>query len=231
MIPKDEILKLNSRGNLYEFILKNPGLHLHEIKRRTNIPLGCLRYHLNYLEKVDIILKKPDLKYTRYYVKHTVGKNDKKILNLLRQETTLKIIIMLLLPGDYRIYNGEEIFQKSLSKFETFENPYSINDLINLTKNWKNSDNFYLRKHRTTVEFHLKKLLEADLVEKIKEGKEIKYKLKDEDMTWRILIKYKDALSKESIDEMFKWKEDDQPRLTDKIINVVWEIFPHPYYA
>jgi len=231
MISKEEILKLETRKEIYDYILNNPGLHLHEIQRRTNIPLGSLRYHLNYLEKLELINVKSDKKYKRHYVKHSVGVNDKKILNLIRQETTLRIIIMLLMPGPFHIYNGEDHFQKSLKKFEAFEKSYSIKDIIELTKNWKKSDQFHIQKHRTTVEFHLQKLIEIDLIEKTKEGKEIKYRLKDEDMVWAFLIKYKDALSKKSIDDILNWRDDAYASITDKILNVMWEIFPHPLHA
>ena len=231
MISKDEILKLETRKDIYDFILNNPGLHLHEIQRRTNIPLGSLRYHLKFLEKLDLINIKIDKNYKRHYVKNTVGANDKKILNLLRQETTIRIVIMLLMPGPYHIYNGEEHFQKSLKKYETFEKNYSIQDIIDLTKNWPKSDHFHIHKHRTTVQFHLQKLVDINLIEKTKKGKETKYRLKDEDMVWAFLIKYKDALSKKSIDEILNWREDAYASITDKILNVMWEIFPHPLHA
>ena len=105
MISKEDILKLETRRNIYDFILKNPGLHLREISRRANIPLGSLNYHLNFLNKNELIVTKYDPRYLRYYVKQTVGKKDKEIINLLRQEIPLRIVILLLCPGPAHIYS------------------------------------------------------------------------------------------------------------------------------
>lgn len=231
MISKDDILKLQTRRIIYDFILKNPGLNLREIQRRLNIPLGGLRYHLGYLEKLDLILFKPDKKYKRYYVKDTIGRQDKEILNLLRQETTLRIVVTLTLPGPGNIYRGEKVYQEAIKKHETFEKTYSIKEIMELTKNWGKGEHFHIHKHRTTIEFHLGKLLELDLVEKISMGKEIKYRLKDEDLIWAFFIKYKDALSKRSVNDILNWRSDGYVSVADNIINVTWEIFPHPYHA
>ena len=60
---------------------------------------------------------------------------------------------------------------------------HSKKELIELTKYWKgpNVHLFYLNKHPTTLDFHLQKLLDADIIEKVKIGKEIKYRIKDAD--------------------------------------------------
>ena len=157
MMPKNDIFKLDTRKKIYDYILKYPGLHLRELSRKTNIPLGSLRYNLDYLEKLDLIRTKYQLKYRRYYVKYSVGKDDKKILNLLRQETTLRIIIMLLTPGPGHIYIGEENFKKALNKHETFEKTYTIKEIIDLTKNWGKSvgDNFFQTRFQTQADNEL----------------------------------------------------------------------------
>jgi len=232
MILKENILKLETRRTIYDFIMKYPGLHLREISRRTNIPLGSLKYHLNFLNKYGLIAPKSDHRYIRYYVKQTVGKKDKEILNLLRQETPLRIILMLLTPGPGHIFKDKETQKKAYYKHATFLKLYSKKELIELTNYWIGSyDDFRLYKHRTTAGFHLEKLLDADLIEKVKVGKEIKYKLKDANEIWAIFIKYRDALSKKSIDNMLIWQSKGLIKVTDKILNVIWEIFPHPYHA
>jgi len=232
MISKDDILKLETRRTIYDFIMKYPGLHLREISRRTNIPLSSLKYHLNYLEKLDLFISKADHRYKRYYIAKTVGKKDKEILNLLRQETPLRIVLMLLSPGPGQIFKDKEIQKEAYCKHATFEKNYSKKEIIELTKYWKGAyDDFRLIKHRTTIGFHLQKLLDVDLIEKIKVGKETKYKLKDQNEIWEFFIKYKHALSKKSVDNYIIWESKGLIKVTDKILNVIWEILPHPYHA
>jgi len=232
MLLKDDILKLETRREIYNLILNNPGLHLREIKRRTNVPLGSIQYHLSYLERYELIVSKTFGRFTRYYAKQIVGNKDKEILNLIRQETPRRIILMLLTPGPGHIFKDKKTQKKAYSKRSTFLKIYSKKEIIELTKHWKGNydKDFYLNKHRTTIGFHLKKLLDADIIEKVKVGKEIKYKLKDEDLIWEIFIKYRNELSIKSINRMLIWQDDGYLRLLDRLTIVVLEIFPHPYY-
>jgi len=231
MLLRDDILKLETRRELYQLILKNPGLHLREIKRRMNISLGSLQYHLKYLEKYDFINSKNDQKYIRYYAKEKIDRRDKEILNLLRQDIPLKIILLLLVPGPGKIYKDKETYKKSLKNPEVWNYTYSKKELIGLTKYWRKSDCFHIKKHYTTVGFHLQKLLDVDLIEKVNVGKEIKYKLKDEDLVVAFLIKYKDALSKDSIDTSLIWRRNTYVMAAEKLLEIGYDIFPHPYHA
>jgi len=42
---------LENRKIIYDFIYKNPGIHLNELFIKLNINYGTIRYHLKYLEK------------------------------------------------------------------------------------------------------------------------------------------------------------------------------------
>jgi DNA-binding transcriptional ArsR family regulator len=224
-------LKLKTRHELYNFISENPGLHLREIFRKENLSFGCLKYHLEYLAKLNLIVSRPDLKYRRYYVKESIGKKDVEILNLLRQEVPLRIIMMLLIPGPGHIYKDKETNKKALLKHSTFDKTYSKREMIELTKYWKDKhDNFSLNKHRTTIGFHIQKLLDIGLIEQVKVGREVKYKLKDENEMVTIFIKYKDALSKKSINDILRLENDGVKDSFSKILDFLYEVFPHPYH-
>ena len=93
MISKENILKLETRQKIYRYIDKNPGLHLREIQRKTNIPYGTLKHHLKYLEKHNLIKTKSENGYKRYTVSYKLSKKEKEILNLLRQEVPRYILI------------------------------------------------------------------------------------------------------------------------------------------
>jgi len=94
---KENIPKMSARKEIYNLILKYPGLHLTELSRKTNIPKTTMYYHLNCLKKNEIITTRNEGKYVRYYVANNIGNKDKKIINLLRQDIPYKIIMLLYL--------------------------------------------------------------------------------------------------------------------------------------
>ncbi len=75
------------------------------------------------------------------------------------------------------------------------------------------------------------KLLEIGLIEKVKIGKEVKYRLKDENMIWRFLIRYKNALSNNSINRSLIWAEEGVYNIVDPVMEIFYDIFPHPYHV
>ena len=233
MISENNILKLGTRKRIYNFILEYPGLHLREISRRTNIPFSGLKYHLDFLEKQGLVIKKANRRYLRYYVSKKVSEKDKEILNLLRQDIPCRIILLLLTPGPGHIYRNKRIQIKDMKNSDIFLKTYSKKELVELTRYWNGPYGglFHLRKHRTTINFHLEKLLDADLIEKVKVGREVKYKLKDEFKIWVLLIERKNALSNDSIDRCLIWRDDAVKDMTDLMIEAVFDILPHPYHV
>jgi len=233
MISKDDILKLETRRDIYNVILKNPGLHLREILRITNLPTGSLQYHLKYLEKYGLITSIANKKYIRYYIKDKVSHKEKKILNFLRQEIPRRIILMLLIPGPGHIYKDKKTQKEAYKKTSTFLLTYSKKEIIELTKHWKGSydKDFFVNKHYTTVSFHLQKLLDADIIEDVKIGRENKFKLKDPELFWEIFIKYNDDLSIKSINKMLIWRSNASVWVTDRWEKCFLKVFPHPYHA
>ena len=81
---------------MYDFILKNPGLHERELSRRLNISRSTIRYHLYCLQKQEAVIKISEGKHNRYFAQQKIGNGDKKILQLLRQRGTYQIVIFLL---------------------------------------------------------------------------------------------------------------------------------------
>ena len=96
MISKKNILELELRQKIYKIIQKNPGLHLQEISRKINIPKSTLQYHLRYLEKAELINNDQTSGYTRYYLTNKLGKREKEILKLLREDVPRGILVVML---------------------------------------------------------------------------------------------------------------------------------------
>jgi len=233
MEKRKDILKLEKRREIYNFITKYPGLHMREISRRMNIPLGSLKYHLNYLKKRDIILYINNQGYKRYYVRQNIGRKEKEILNILRQEIPKRIVLLLLIPGPGDRYKNKKTKQKAKEK----PNPpciYSKKELVDLTKYWHGPKGklFHLPIHETTIDFHLQKLLDAEIIEKVRVGREIKYKLKYAIGTIEFLVTYNAELSDKAVDLWLSWLNFfKKSEYIDEMFNYVFEIFPHPYHA
>lgn len=231
MISEEKLLRLKTRRDIYNLILEYPGLHLREISRRINISIGSIRHHLNYLKKNELINSKVYRRFTRYYATQKVGKRDKELLNLFRQEIPCKIVLLLLCTGPGYIYKKKG----ASGEFDPaiFVRTYSKKELVELTRYWKKStaELFHLQKHRTTINFHINKLFDVGLIEKVIVGRKTKYKLKDENMIWAFFIRYQKALSNQLINRMMVWQDDGIQKRLDAMIEIFFEIFPHPYHV
>jgi len=95
LIKKEEILKLETRRRIYEFILKNPGLHFSGISRKLKIPKTTLTFHLNNLEKHGLITSIYEDRNSRFFVKQHFGNLEKKLIHLLRKETPRNIVLYI----------------------------------------------------------------------------------------------------------------------------------------
>ncbi len=93
----DEALSLTTRERIYKEIDSSPGLHFREIQRRSNVAVGSLQYHLEYLQKRHLIKTVREGKFLRYYSVRgkQLGEN-RELMSLLRQDSVRKIILFLL---------------------------------------------------------------------------------------------------------------------------------------
>jgi predicted transcriptional regulator len=232
LMKKRGVIKLKTRMLIYNYILKHPGLHFRELSRELKIPKSTLDYHLNFLKKLELIKVKSNNRYKRYYAMKQVDRRDKELINILRQEVPLKIVIHLMVQGPGDIYKDEKTYWKALEYPADLTNLFSVKELVELEKywNWENGI-LKLNKGRTSIDFHLNKLLKAGIIEKIRVGKEIKYKLKDRYLIYCFLIENNKALNIEIIDTMLLWDTDGIIDFyIDRGIDAFLEFWPNPIY-
>lgn len=90
----------------------------------------------------------------------------------------------------------------------------------------------HLRKHPTTISFHLDKLMDIGLVRPIPMGNEIRYRVNCEHEMYEFFIEYNKCLLDEIIPFAVNWWEFMiQSDRVDKIIELVYEVLPHPYHV
>ena len=100
----EEVLSLDIRKEIYEYVLENPGLHLRELSRRLNIPKTTLKYHIRLLVRNRLISLEENGKYNRYFAQDKLGIIDKKFLVIIRQETPRRIIFLAYLYREIQIH-------------------------------------------------------------------------------------------------------------------------------
>ena len=209
----ENILELETRRKTYNYISKYPGLHLSELSRRLKIPKTTMLYHLNYLNKRELIKEKNVDNRTCYYVTNSIGAKDKELFNLMRKEIPRKIILILCLC----------VVQ-------------SQKDIVYFDKKWPNQMkriNFKMGKHHSTVSFHLKKLEEMGIIESQRDGNYILYKLKDAMVIIDFLVKYEGRLFDSTTKPFVEWMERFTLReeALDKFEKNLYHVFPNPYYC
>jgi predicted transcriptional regulator len=100
MKVQESPLELENRRHLYKLIEKFPGIHFRELFRKLDISMGSLEYHLQVLEKSELIYLKKEGGFTRYFVQGKLDEIDKKLATMLRNDRLRKLLFTLILnPG------------------------------------------------------------------------------------------------------------------------------------
>ncbi len=91
----------DARKKIFDEIQKTPGIHFREIQRRTNLAVGTLQYHLNYLEKKRLVKTEKKGKFLRYYsIREKSDDSERELLSVLRQQSTRRILLFILTQGN-----------------------------------------------------------------------------------------------------------------------------------
>ena len=101
----EELLAIETRRSLFEFVRKNPGFHLRELARAVNLSITLADYHLRFLERHELVSSTMDGEYKRYFPRSMPGDAaarpaltdmEKRILSLLRQPVPFRILAYLM---------------------------------------------------------------------------------------------------------------------------------------
>ena len=148
----NEDIMAGIRKHIYNFISENPGEHLASITKEFNMSSSSARHHLYVLETSDKIVSHKPGKYKHYYVNQN---------------------------GYSRFTNGSE-YKAVISALrnDTSRGIVKVLDQGNDMNQLMLSQALGI--HPSTVNWHAKRLMAADIIRKDRRGKDMIYSLNDE---------------------------------------------------
>lgn len=158
-------LDLDVRRRIFEQVAKYPGLHLREVARALGINPNHAKYHLQRLEKADLVSSRHEDGYWRFWPreKGSIGyrdrlsRQDKAALAVLRRPVPLHVALLLLDRG--RATHGDLLDEVDVA--------------------------------HATLHYHMGKMEDSGLVESRKEGRFRWYSLQDPDRVTGLLRQYR----------------------------------------
>lgn len=84
------------RKTVYEAVVRCPGVHLRGIERLTSLPLGVVRYHLERLQREELVFSKEDRHFRRFFPRSHLPKVPTETFDVLRQDGPRRIVLHLL---------------------------------------------------------------------------------------------------------------------------------------
>jgi len=95
----DEALNLENRRRIYQFIAKHPGTYLREMERELGLQTGVLSYHLDYMERRQVLKAEDDGYRKRYFPSDRFHLRDRRTISVLMQPAPRHIVMHVLLHG------------------------------------------------------------------------------------------------------------------------------------
>lgn len=90
-----KLLELDLRKKIYFLVKKHSGCHFRELERKSKIPAGTLRYHLDFLVKHSLLRREKQGNNLRYFFIPLQSENS-LLLGMLRQKSLRSIILFIL---------------------------------------------------------------------------------------------------------------------------------------
>jgi predicted transcriptional regulator len=159
-----EPLDLETRREIYECVEAYPGLHLSEIARRVDMETNHAKYHLEVLERHELVASEKEEGYWRFFPreeselgpKEVLSPEEKEIVSLLRKEVPLHTTLVLLDEGQAQAGELAEAVGVAAS----------------------------------TMSYHTSQMQEVGLVEADKQGRSRIYRVRDPERVAELLIRF-----------------------------------------
>jgi predicted transcriptional regulator len=93
---EEDVLELETRKEIFEYVQANPGAHFSQLKRDLGMETGLVQHHLSTLEDYDVLTSEDHQGKRRLFVAEELAEEERAILSSLRYETTRHILLFLL---------------------------------------------------------------------------------------------------------------------------------------
>lgn len=90
--PQLVLANNDTRAEIYDYILANPGAAFRDICAGLNLAIGTAEFHLGVLKKAGLISFLRDGKYKRFFASRVFSQKEMQLLSLLRHSTVRSII-------------------------------------------------------------------------------------------------------------------------------------------
>ncbi len=161
----DQLLELETRRDIYDLVVREPGIHMRELQRRLDLSIALTEYHLRQLEESGLVSSITEEGYKRFYPTtgadggdlRTLGSVERRMLGLFRQSIPLRITLFLL--------NDEPATNSRMA------------DGLGIS--------------RSRLSFHLNKMLRQNVIRKLTRSEGKGYALVDRRRTLKLLIAHR----------------------------------------
>ncbi|MFQ6013730.1 MAG: winged helix-turn-helix transcriptional regulator [Thermoplasmata archaeon] len=75
---------LTPRSRILRRLERDPGLHLREVARRTDLSLGTVRYHLSRLEEGEAVVRHTTRGFVRWFPRRGLSVHDRALISAIR---------------------------------------------------------------------------------------------------------------------------------------------------
>ncbi len=82
----------STRDLIISIIDENPGIHFREIQRRSGVAVGQLEYHLDHLERDEMLSIREDGNLKRYFCLNSDSYSERQILFYLRSSSSRDVL-------------------------------------------------------------------------------------------------------------------------------------------
>lgn len=165
-MAEPELLELDTRRTIYELVLSQPGLHLREIQRRLAMHVNLVEYHLHHLVSSELVVVVKDGGYVRYFPSQAPGSGG-DLDRLTSREKRLLGLLRQTMPLRIIVFlvaTGHALHKQLCD---------------------------HLGCAPSTLTYHMKKLVRADVVEQRHAGEGKGYTLSDRRGVARLLMLYR----------------------------------------
>jgi len=94
--PRHQLLELENRQRIYEYVRKHPGTYLRQLARNLELALGTTEYHVEHLTNEGLLATRTAGKFKAFFVASDIDRRDTEVLTWLRQSVCRSILATLL---------------------------------------------------------------------------------------------------------------------------------------